>query len=229
VEALLGISSMATRRALADLAAAYESRFAQSVEIVSIGGVDALRRIDAGEAFDFAVLAGPAMDELAASGRVDAHSRVGFARSEVALAVRSGAPRPDASSERSIRAAVAVARTIGCSTGPSGAHLARLLERWGLRDDLASRIVQVPPGVPVGDAVARGEAEIGFQQLSELIGAAGIDVVGPLPPEIQDVTVFGAAVCTASRRPDAARTFVAFLATAEASEAKRRHGLEPAG
>jgi molybdate transport system substrate-binding protein len=228
VDPLSGLSSMATRHALSALAADYETATGERVTIVSIGGVDAVRRIEAGEAFDFVVLAAAAIEGLVASGRVDAHGRVDFARSEVAVAVKTGAPRPDVSSERSIRAAVAVARTIGCSSGPSGAHLARLLERWGLRDEAASRIVRAPPGVPVGDLVARGEAEIGFQQLSELIGVPGIDVAGTLPAEIQDVTTFSGAVCAASHEPARARAVLAFLASPRASEAKRRHGLAPA-
>jgi molybdate transport system substrate-binding protein len=228
VGTLNGVSSMATRHALAALASAYESESAQRVAIISVGGVDAVRRIDAGEAFDFVVLAASAIDGLVASGRVDPQGRVDFARSEVAIAVKTGAPRPDVSSEQAIRAAVAVARAIGCSTGPSGAHLTRLLERWGLRDDAASRIVRAPPGVPVGGLVARGEAEIGFQQLSELIGVPGIDVAGTLPPEIQDVTLFSSAVCTASREPAHARAFLAYLASPRASAAKRRYGLDPA-
>ena len=165
---------------------------------LSVGGVDAARRVDDGEAFDFVVLAADAIEQLAAGGRVDPGSRTDLARSGVAIAVAAGAPRPDVGSESAVRDAVLRARSIGYSTGPSGAHLVRLFERWGIADAIAPRIVQAPPGVPVGTLVARGDVELGFQQLSELMHLPGIDVIGLLPPEIQVVTVFSAAVCTAS-------------------------------
>jgi len=104
-----------------------------------------------------------------------------------------------------------------------------LFERWGIADEIAPRIVQAPPGIPVGTLVARGDVELGFQQLSELMHLPGIDVIGPLPAEIQVVTVFSAAVCTASNCPAAAKALLAFLASPEADAAKRRHGMEPAG
>ena len=120
------------------------------------------------------------------------------------------------------------ARSIGNSTGPSGAHLARLLERWGIADIVAPRLVQAPPGVPVGALVARGDADLGFQQLSELMDVPGLDIVGALPPEIQEVTVFAGAVCSASTRREDAAALLAYLASPDASSAKRRHGMEPA-
>ena len=146
----------------------------------------------------------------------------------MAIAVAAGATRPDVSSESAIRDAVLRARSIGYSTGPSGEHLVRLFERWGIADSIAPRIVQAPPGVPVGTLVARGDVELGFQQLSELMHVPGVDVVGLLPPEIQVTTVFSAAVCTASSGPAAAGALLSFLASPEADAAKRRHGMEPA-
>ena len=145
-----------------------------------------------------------------------------------AIAIAAGATRPDISSESATREAVLRARSIGYSTGPSGAHLVRLFERWGIADEVAARIVQASPGVPVGTLVARGDVEIGFQQLSELMHVPGINVVGLLPPEIQSTTVFSAAVCTASNCPAAAKMLLSFLASPQADAAKRRHGMEPA-
>ena len=135
---------------------------------------------------------------------------------------------PDIATEAAVRDAVLAARTIGYSTGPSGVHLGRLFERWGIAETIAPRIVQAPPGVPVGSLVASGQVELGFQQLSEMMHLPGIDVIGALPPEIQVVTVFSAAVCTASRQKEAAQELIAFLASAQAGSAKLRHGMEPA-
>jgi molybdate transport system substrate-binding protein len=228
VDVITGISSMAMRHVLTELAHAYEQRSRQRVAIVSVGGVEATRRVKHGEAFDFVVLATDAIEQLAADGRVHPGSRTDLARSGVAIAVAAGAPRPDVGSESAIRDAVLRARSIGYSTGPSGAHLARLFERWGIANVIAPRLVQAPPGTPVGTLVARGDVELGFQQLSELMHLPGIDVIGLLPPEIQVVTLFSAAVCTASDRDAAAHALLAFLASPEADAAKRRHGLEPA-
>jgi molybdate transport system substrate-binding protein len=225
---ITGISSMAMRNVLAELGDAYEHQSGQPVSIVAVGGVDAARRVADGEGFDFVVLAAAVIEQLAAGGRVDPGSRTDLARSGVAIAVAAEAPRPDVSSEAAIRDAVLRARSIGYSTGPSGAHIVRLFERWGIADAIAPRIVQAPPGVPVGTLVARGDVELGFQQLSELMHLPGIDVIGPLPPEIQAATVFSAAVCTASSCPAAAEALLSFLASPEADAAKRRHGMEPA-
>jgi len=221
---LVGISSMATRHVLSELADDFEQRSGQQVAIVSVGGVEAARRIDNGESFDFVVLATDAIERLALGGRIDHTSRIDVARSGMAVAVAAGSPPVDLGSELAIRTALLRARAIGYSTGPSGAHLLRLCERWGIADTLSQRLVQAPPGVPVGTLVAEGTVELGFQQLSELIRLEGIEVVD-LPPEIQVMTVFSAAVCTASRRPAAARGFLAFLASPEADAAKRRNGL----
>ena len=227
-EPIAGISSMATRHVLAELAGAYERRSGRRVTIEAVGGVDAVRRIHAGEPFDFVVLAADAIEKLGAAGRVDPGRRVDLARSGMAIAVAAGARRPDVGNEAAVREAVLAARSIGYSTGPSGAHLVRLFERWGIARTIAPRIVQAPPGVPVGTLVARGDVEIGFQQLSELMHLSGIEIVGSLPPEIQLTTVFTAAVGTSSVRSEAAAALLAFFASTEADAAKRRHGMEPA-
>ncbi len=225
---LKGISSMATRLVLADLVTAFEQQSGCRVAIESVGGVDAARRVQAGEAFDVVILASDAIDKLIASGHVLAGSRVDLVRSGVAVAVRAGAPRPDISTEDTLRDAVRAARSISYSTGPSGVALAGLFERWGIAGEIQSRIVTPPPGIPVGSLVARGEVELGFQQLSELMHLEGITVLGPLPPAIQIITTFSAGVCSGTRHADAVRAMLAFMNTPQAAEAKRRQGMDPA-
>jgi molybdate transport system substrate-binding protein len=225
---ITGISSMATRQVLAELAGSYERLSGQPVAIESAGGVDAARRVQDGEAFDFVVLAADALDRLAAAGRVDPASRVDLARSGIAIAIAAGQARPDIGSEAALREAILGARSIGYSTGPSGTFLKRLFERWGIAGLIAPRIVQAPPGVPVGALVARGDVALGFQQLSELIHLPGIDVVGALPPDIQAATVFAAAACTATSQHEAVQALLSFLTSREAAAAKSRNGMEPA-
>ncbi len=222
------VSSMATRQVLAELVAAFEARTGRPVALESVGGVDAAKRARAGEAFDAVILASDAIDKLADEGRLVAGTRVDLVRSGVAVAVRAGVPRPDIRTEDAVRRAVLDARTISYSTGPSGVHLARLFERWGIAAEIAPRIVQAPPGVPVGTLVARGDVELGFQQLAELIHLDGIEVLGPLPDAIQVVTTFSGAVAATSAQPGAAGEFLAFLASPSGDEAKRRNGMEPA-
>lgn len=225
--ALTGISSMATQAVLEELVRAYEARSGARVRFDSVGGVEAAKRVEAGAAFDVVVLAREAIDRLLAGGQLATGSEVDLVRSRVAVAVQAGAERPDIASPEALRLAVLNARSIGTSTGPSGVALGRLFERWGIAEQLRDRIVTPPPGVPVGVLLARGEVELGFQQYSELFRLDGIEVLGPLPDPIQIVTTFSAAVTKAARSPQAAKDLIAFMASADAANAKRRHGMEP--
>ncbi len=226
--ALTGISSMATRALLAELASAFTQRTGVAVAIESVGGVDAAKRVAAGEAFDVVVLASDAIERLLPTGRVVAGSAVDIVQSAVAVAVPAGAPVPDLSSEDAVRGAVLRARSIGYSTGPSGNELLKLFGRWGIADEMRERMVQARVGVPVADLVARGEVDLAFQQLAEMKDAAGVTVAGLLPPAIAIVTRFTGAMCTASPQPEEARRLLAFLASPETAEAKQRHGMAPA-
>lgn len=225
---LRGISSMATRLLLNELAQAWTDRGGVPAAFEAVGGVDAAKRVAAGEAFDVAVLAADAIDKLIAGGSIVAGSRVDLVLSGVSIAVRAGTPRPDVGSESALQATLQAAPRIGYSTGPSGTALLKLFERWGLADALKPKLVQAPAGVPVGALIVRGEVDIGFQQLSELMHLDGIDVLGPMPPGTEIVTAFSAGLCVASPSPAAARELIDFLRGPQTADAKRRHGTEPA-
>ena len=226
---LRGISSMATRQVLAELTAAWQANGGEAVAIESVGGVDAARRVqEAGEPFDVVFLSADAIDKLQAGGRVVAGSKVDLVLSSTAVAVPAGVALPDIGSEEALRAAVLAAPSIGYSTGPSGVALQKLFECWGIAEQIKPRIVQARPGVPVGSLVASGEVALGFQQLSELIHVQGIAIVGSLPPAIAIDTIFSAGVVAGSAHADAVRRLLAFMASPEAAEAKRRQGMAPA-
>ena len=222
---------MATRAVLAELAAGWSANSGIAVAIESVGGVDAARRAQAGEAFDVVLLASDAIDKLAAAGHVQSGSRVDLVRSAVAIAVRAGAPTPDVSTEAAVKQAVLAAPSVSYSTGPSGTYLMQLFVRWGIAEQIRPRLVQAPPGVPVGTLVARGEVALGFQQLSELMHLDGIAVLGTLPPAIDYITTFSGALPAAGKKgsqADAVRTMLAWMASPETADTKRRHGMEPA-
>jgi len=226
---IAGISSMATRQVLAELAEVYCQRSGVVVSFESVGGLDAARRVQAGEPFDVVVLAADAIDKLVDAGHVVADSKTDLVRSGVAVAVRQGSALPDISSEAALRRAVLSARTLGYSTGPSGTELLKLFARWGIADDIRDRIVQAPPGVPVGRMVADGEVELGFQQTSEMMSVPGIAVLGPMPPGSEIVTTFSAGLCAASIQPEAVHALLSFMCSSAVADAKRRYGMEPVG
>ncbi|WP_404713511.1 substrate-binding domain-containing protein [Sphingomonas sp. MMS24-J13] len=224
-KSLTGLSSMATRRILDALTQRYEASSGTNAAIKAMGGVDAAKLVRAGEPADIIILASGVMAQLEAEGLVVAGSVKAFARSGMAIAVQAGAEKPDIGGEDAVRRAVATARKVAYSTGPSGDHLLKLCERWGIPAD---QLVKAPPGVPVGSLVADGQAELGFQQLSELIHVAGIEVIGPLPAEIQAETIFAAGISITSSQQGDTADLIAFLTSPETDEVKRAEGMAPA-
>ena len=225
---LRGISSMATRQVLAELAQAWSALSGQAIELASVGGVDAARRVAAGEAFDVVILADDAIARLVVGGAVDRASVRGLVRSELAACVPADAPRPDLKTVSDVQRLVSKARGIGYSTGPSGTALLQHFEQWGLLEALKPKLHQAQPGVPVASMVAAGQVSLGFQQLSELMNVPGIALLDPLPEGVQVTTVFSGAVCARASQPGAADQFLRFLASPAAREAKRRHGMAEA-
>ena len=173
-------------------------------------------------------MSGPQIDQLIAQGTVASGSRVDLVRSGIGVAVRAGAPRPDIGTAEAVKRALLAAKSITYSSGPSGVYLANLFVRLGIADQLKPKIKQVPPGVPAGSLVASGEAEIGFQQISELMPVSGIDLIGPLPPEIQEITVFSGGIHVAATQPDAAKALMQFITAPAAASIITRKGLDPA-
>ncbi|HYP83379.1 substrate-binding domain-containing protein [Variovorax sp.] len=226
--ALRGISSMATRALLDALSRLYADTRGVQVRVESVGGVDAARRIAAGEPFDFAVLAADAIDKLAAAGHLEAAGRVPLARSDVAVAVPAGARQPDIGSADAVRRAVLAAPAIGYSTGPSGVALLALFQRWGIAGQVRDRLVQAPPGVPVGALLADGRVALGFQQTSELQDLPGIDLLGPLPEDIRITTTFTAAPCRGTAQADAVRELLDWFASPACDDIRSRSGMAAA-
>jgi molybdate transport system substrate-binding protein len=184
-------------------------------------------RLQRGEPVDVVILAGPQLDELIKQGRVVAGSRVDLVRSSIGMAVRAGTPEPDISSVDALTRTLLQAKSIAYSDSASGVYLStELFQRLGIADRVLAKSRKVQ-SEPVGAVVARGEVEIGFQQISELLPVPGIEYVGPLPPEVQRITVFVAGISSAARAPDAARSLIAFFASPAAVRAIVKSGLEP--
>ena len=229
------ISSMATRRVLADLGEAAAASGLSPLDIESVGGVDAARRVADGEPFDLVFLALDALQRLAADGHVEAGSVTLLMLSQVAVAVPAdseepasyddGLAFPDASG---MQAALRSAARIGYSTGPSGTALVSMIDGWGLADELGERLVQARPGIPVARSLAEGEVDLGFQQLSELVGQPGVRVLGVLPPDCAIDTIFAGAVAATASDPRGAREVLRFLASDAAAPVKAAHSFAPA-
>jgi molybdate transport system substrate-binding protein len=216
---------MATRKLLGDVITKFEATSKHRVSLESVGGVDAAKRVRSGEPLDVVVLAREVIEELIGAARLAPGSRVDVVVSAIGVAVRAGAARPDISSAPRVKAAVLAARRVGYSTGPSGQYLAKLFAGWDADGRLKDRITVAPPGVPVASLVARGDLELGFQQLSELSGD-GIEVVGPLPPDIQMLTTFSGGIALSSMQPDAARALLNFMASPALRSLKQAHGMD---
>jgi molybdate transport system substrate-binding protein len=193
-------------------------------------------RIRAGEPFDIAVTTQARVDELAKENKVMAGTTIALARSRIGVAVKAGRTKPEIGSVASFKHALQTARSIACADPAfgtaSGLYLADLFERLGLAAELKAKMHLVGAeggeAVVVCAAVASGEAELGLQQIAEIVAVPGVDLVGPLPEEIQHTTIFSVAMPSAAPRPHLARAFVDFLASPAAKAVVAAHGMEPA-
>ena len=221
------LASGATKEAYLELVSRFEKASGHKVVTTWAGTVDIKKRIAAGEVFDLIVVAGPEIDEFIKQGKMAAGSRVDLMKSGVGAAVRAGAPKPDISSAEALKKAVLAAKTVGYSTGPSGVYMDALFERMGIAAQIKPKLKQTPPGVLIGTIVASGEAEIGFQQVSELIHVSGIDFIGPLSADVQKITVFSSGIHAGAKEPDAAKALVKFITAPAAAPVIKKHGMEP--
>jgi molybdate transport system substrate-binding protein len=220
------LSSLATREADLELVPQFEGTSGHKVATTWAGTTDIMKRIAAGEVYDLVISSKNSLGELVKQGRIAVGSPVVLAQCGIGIAVRAGAPRPDVGSAEAFKRAILAAKTIGYSTGPSGVYLAGLFERMGVGEAVKSKTRQVASGMTVGPIIANGEAEIGFQQVSELANVEGIDYIGPLPAELQNITVFQAGTHVAAPNPEAAKALVRYLTTPAAVAVMRKHGLE---
>jgi molybdate transport system substrate-binding protein len=185
-------------------------------------------RLERGEAIDVVIMAGPALDDLIKQGKVRAGSRIDLVKSYIGMAVKAGAPRPDISTVEALKQTLLTAKSIAYSDSASGVYLStELFPKLGISDQIKGKSKKIEAD-PVGGVVATGEFEIGFQQISELRPVKGIDIVGPLPPGAQRVTVFAAGIPTTATHPEAAKALIEWLASPVAFSAIKKSGLEPA-
>jgi molybdate transport system substrate-binding protein len=224
VAELTVMQSLAFKEAYLTLAPRFERATGHRISTLWVPTAKVVATVEGGEAADLVIIAAAVVDELIAKGL--ARERIDLATCGVAVAVKAGAPRPDLSSAESLKRAVLAAKSIVYSRGPSGVYLDGLFRRMGISGELEHKLTRVQ-GEPSGEAVARGFAEIGFQQMSELLPVAGIDVVGPLPAEIQEITTFAATVLAKAREPQAAREMIDYFGTADAKAVIRATGMEP--
>src|SRR4051794_33416078 len=184
-------------------------------------------RLERGEPADVLIMVGYALGDLVKQGKVVADSRVDLVKSPIGVAVKSGAPKPDISSAETLKRALLAAKTIAYSDSASGVYVStEMFAKLGIADEMKDKARKIP-ATPVGEIVARGEAEIGFQQISELKPVAGIDIVGPLPDELQKITVFSAGIASASKEPEAGKALIQFLASPAARPTIVNSGMEP--
>ena len=217
--------SAAFKEAYLELVPPFERASGHKMENLWVPSVQMMNRLKGGETVDLVILSAAALEDLRQAGIVS--ERTDLAKSGIGVAVKAGAPRPDISSGAALKRAVLAAKGIAYSTGPSGIYLAKLFERMGIAEQIKSRVKQVQ-GVPAGTVAARGEAELAFQQVSELLPVPGIDLVGPLPPDVQEITIFSAGLHARAPHPDAARALIKHLTAPAAAPVIRKKGMEPA-
>jgi molybdate transport system substrate-binding protein len=220
------IASNAVREPYGELLPAFEKSTGHKISVSWGGTVDIVKRVESGEIADIVIIPAARIDALIKEGRIASCTDV--VKSGVGVATRAGVPRPDISSVAALRSALQAATSIVLSSGPSSLYMPALFEKLGIAGEVKPKIIQIAPGLGVGATLARGEGEIGFTQVSELMSVQGIQYLGPLPADVQFVTVFSAGLHASAPAPDAARALLKFLTGPEAAPALKSHGMDPA-
>jgi molybdate transport system substrate-binding protein len=221
------LASNSIRAVMAELVPQFERASAIRVSVSYDPAKVMLARIGKGETADLAITGSGAIDELAKQGKILAGSRRILARCRVGVAVLSGKPKPDVGSVEALKRALLGARSVAYTQeGASGMHFAGVIERLGIAEQVKAKAVRQPGGL-IGELVAAGTAEIAIQQIPELMAVPGIELVGPLPAEIQLITVTAAGVFAGTKQVAAARSFLEFLASPAASRVMQDRGFEP--
>lgn len=221
------LAAGATKEVYLDLVPQFEKNSGHKVLATWSGTADIMKRMAAGEVYDVVIVGAPEIDAFIQQGKMVAGSRIDLMKSGVGVAVRAGAPKPNISSSAALKQAVLAAKSIGYSTGPSGVYVMSLFERMGIADQVKSKLKQTPSGVRIGTIITSGEAEIGFQQVSELIHEPGVDYLGPLPADVQKITVYSAGIPSGAKQPEAAKELVKALTGPVAAPVIKKYGMEP--
>lgn len=221
-------ASGALKEAYLELLPNFEKASGHSVKVAWSNTTDIRKRVAQGEIADLVILGSDGTEALVKDGRLVASTRAPFAKSGIYVAVRADAPRPDISTAEALKKALLAAKSVAYSGGASGTYIVTMLQKLDVYDEVRIKASVTKPNEPVGDKLVRGEAELGFHQLSELIPVKGIDIVGPLPPGLQQITIFSGALHQAAKEPDAAAALARFLTSPAAAETIKKHGLEPA-
>lgn len=222
------LASGAVNEIVTELLPAFQKASGHKLVITWSGTAKIKQQIAGDETYDLVIVGAPVIDGFIKDGKVKPGTRVDLVRSGVGVAVKKGAPKPDISSAAALKKTLLNARSVAYSTGPSGVYVLKMFDKLGIAAEMKTKSIQTVSGTRVGDYLGRGEAEIGFQQIAELIHETGSDYVGPLPPEIQNITIFSSGIHTAAKQPDAAKMFQAFLASPEAVPVIKKNGMDPA-
>jgi len=221
------LAAGATKETILELIPQFEKSSGHKIVATWTGTANIKKRIAEGEVYDLVVVGGPEIDAFIKQGKLVSGSRVDLMKSGVGVAIRAGTPKPNIRSTEELKKALLAAKSIGYSTGPSGVYISNLFERIGITSEVKAKLKQVPSGVAVGSIIANGEAEIGFQQVSEFIHYPGIDYIGPLPAEVQHVTVYSAGIHSGAKDTEPVKALMKFLGSPAAAAVIKYHGMEP--
>jgi molybdate transport system substrate-binding protein len=217
----------AVKEVVSDAAARYERASGNRTVFTWSGSEAIAKRVGDGEVFDVVLNTPQNLDTLAKANKIVPGTRVDFAKSGIGVAVPAGRSRPDVSNEEALRKALLEAKSIGISSGPSGRYLAQLFQRLGIANQVQSKIKQPPSGVQIAELLSSGQAELGFQQISELQHASGVEYLGPLPAGLQSYTIWSGGVHSAANDAAAGRTFLNTLTSSDSAATIRKAGMDP--